>query len=322
MSGDLPTVESSLLFQCDPPQPEVNIPQGSDAGTEAQRGRQSQTTLRNILTKLSVYWLQPTLMVTYLVLGVLTAVTHHLYYYSLHHRKIYHGNRQQWPLRIGAGLSFLTISLFNMAISAAYTQYVWIRLKKREFSLLGIDHLFSLTSDPSGLFSKEILTRAKSVALIALLCWLLPIGTVISPATLAVANVVTPLLTRTNVPTIHTNIQRLASDNDHYRKRYWTPTPWVRQITAWVAISSTISDIPSPATNASYEMVYTGPALKCSYMNQQQERLLKFYRIFTGQKREFSLSGNMSAQELLVCNRVVSFRTIPNAPSTLYKTSS
>jgi hypothetical protein len=121
--------------------------------------------------KFAVYWLQPTLMILYLAVGVIGATSHHLYYLSLHHGKVYTGDRQQWPVRIGSGLTFLTVAVFNMAVGAAYTQYVWTRLRKKTYSLLGVDQLFALTTDATGLFSQEILLRAKSVVLIAVVAW-------------------------------------------------------------------------------------------------------------------------------------------------------
>ena len=76
--------------------------------------------------ELGVYWVQPALMIAYLVFGLSTAVCHHSFYLSLHHSSIYGEGRQQWPIRIGSGLTFLTIAFFNMTVSAAYTQYVTV----------------------------------------------------------------------------------------------------------------------------------------------------------------------------------------------------
>jgi len=120
---------------------------------------------------LRVRWVQSALMVCYLALGLLSAVSHHLYYFSLHHGAVYSRGRQQWPIRIGSGLSALTIALFNFAIGAAYTQYVWMKLRSKTLSLSGIDHLFALLVDATGLFSKELITKAKSVIVLALFAW-------------------------------------------------------------------------------------------------------------------------------------------------------
>jgi hypothetical protein len=121
--------------------------------------------------ELGVYWVLPTLIIAYLVSGLSIAVCHHLFYLSLHHSSIYEEGRQQWPIRIGSGLTFLTIALFNMAVSAAYTQHVWTELRSKSYSLLAIDQLFALTIDATGLFSKEILLRARSAAALALIIW-------------------------------------------------------------------------------------------------------------------------------------------------------
>jgi hypothetical protein len=118
-----------------------------------------------------VHWVQPTLMIAYLVFGLSTAVCHHMFYFSLHHRAIYEDGRQQWPIRIGSGLTFLTIAVFNMTVGAAYTQHVWTELRSKSYSLSGIDQLFALTTDATGLFSKEILSRARSAAALALIIW-------------------------------------------------------------------------------------------------------------------------------------------------------
>lgn len=247
--------------------------------------------------ELSVYWVQPTLTVAYLVLGLFTAVSHHLYYFSLHHDTIYTDGRQQWPIRIGTGLTFLTIALFKMAVSAAYTQYVWTKLRSKTFSLLGIDQLFALTTDATGLFSKEILMRARSVAILALIVWymchsissrilslichrLLPIATTIPPATLSVASVVVPFVVRTTVPTLQTNVNRggWTSDWSKNAMRYWSPTPSVQQLVARAAVDTTMGDIPAFGSNTSYSLTFPGPALKCDDATEIQQALMDHYK--------------------------------------------
>ena len=116
-------------------------------------------------------WHQPAIMTFFLGLGVMTAVAHHLYFFSLHHRKVYTGMWQQWPIRFGSGLSFLTISLFNMAVGSAYSQYMWKKIRNKHFSLSDVDGLFSLTTNATGLFQGGIIRGAQTVAIIALIGW-------------------------------------------------------------------------------------------------------------------------------------------------------
>jgi hypothetical protein len=136
----------------------------------------------------------------------------------------------------------------------------------------------------------------------------LPIATTIPPATLAVDNVIVPFVMRTWVPTLMTNVHNSWTiDMSNNRSLYWTPTSWVRQITARTAIDSVIGDIPSPATNMSYGLEFPGPAMKCDYANQAQQGLFEYYyQNQVNQTMEAMITNyNNTADYIIDCNYTI-----------------
>ncbi|PSN67106.1 hypothetical protein BS50DRAFT_676739 [Corynespora cassiicola Philippines] len=231
-------------------------------------------------------WHQPAIMTFFLGLGVMTAVAHHLYFFSLHHRKVYTGMWQQWPIRFGSGLSFLTISLFNMAIGSAYSQYMWKKIRNKHFSLSDVDGLFSLTTNATGLFQGGIIRGAHTVAIIAFIGWLLPIATVIPPATLTVSNMIVPFVTQLSVPTLQTNVnywtQNMQEKHHHDQDGsnwtpLWEPTSYVRQAIAQAAMENIIRGFLPMSLNMSYTIMFPGPSLQCGTASVTQKLLFDNY---------------------------------------------
>jgi hypothetical protein len=110
-------------------------------------------------------------MVGYVLLGAILAAGHHFFFSSLNARVVGSTSRQQWAIAFGTAFAFLIGRFLGLAVSSAYTQFIWAYLRKNTLSLSGIDKIFSLTSDLTGFLSLEVLKRAKLVMLFAILSW-------------------------------------------------------------------------------------------------------------------------------------------------------
>jgi hypothetical protein len=117
------------------------------------------------------YRVQPTLMTLYAFAGIILALAHHFYYMYLHGKEPGSAMRQQWATAFGTAFSFLVIALFRTAIGHAYNQYVWTLVKRRSYSIGGLDKLFAMTSNPLGFLSWELLKQAKIGLTLALAVW-------------------------------------------------------------------------------------------------------------------------------------------------------
>jgi hypothetical protein len=110
-------------------------------------------------------------MVVFAICGAVLAVGHHVYYRSLDGKIASTAKTQQWPIRFGTAFAFLTVLLLKRPVVTACTQYTWVILRHRSVAIKGIDKLFSITSDPTSLWSFELAKKAKVVLVLATLSW-------------------------------------------------------------------------------------------------------------------------------------------------------
>lgn len=118
-----------------------------------------------------IHWRAPVLMVGYLVLGIGFALGHHFYWYSLDGAVVPSQTDQEWSQRYGIAAAFLAQSTLTLAVGVAYTQRVWVSVKRRPLTLSGLDKVFSLQDDIFAFLSWEVLSKAKFLCLLGLVAW-------------------------------------------------------------------------------------------------------------------------------------------------------
>ena len=110
-------------------------------------------------------------MLGYLLAGVVFGLGHHEYYGFLDGLVVKSNSQQQWAVRIGTGLAFLTKIMFTAAIGIAFTQYLWFTARGEALTLRSLDALFTLTSNPKSFFDSSVLKSAKLLTLIGMASW-------------------------------------------------------------------------------------------------------------------------------------------------------
>lgn len=118
-----------------------------------------------------VHWKSPTLMVSLFTLGVSFCVAHHLFYGYLDGTAVGSSESQQWAIRAGTALALLAKAFLAASVGVALTQRLWMTLRAKPFSVQGLDNAFSLPTDPTSLFSGEIMGHAKLLWLMAAAMW-------------------------------------------------------------------------------------------------------------------------------------------------------
>lgn len=111
------------------------------------------------------------LMLCSLIMGILIAVGHHLFYHHLDQHIVASSNQQQWFVRVGTGLAFLFKVCLTAAATIAYTQILWRTLKSRSITINGLDALFGVVHDAWCFTSGELWRRGIELALLALIIW-------------------------------------------------------------------------------------------------------------------------------------------------------
>ena len=117
------------------------------------------------------HWLLPGLMVGGLLLGLLLALAHHLFYQSLNGHIVGSDEQQQWNVRIGTGLSFVVKTCFTAAAGIAYTQLLWHQLKSHPVTIDGADALFGVISNAWDFRHLEVYKHGLLLPVIALIAW-------------------------------------------------------------------------------------------------------------------------------------------------------
>jgi len=122
-------------------------------------------------------------MLALLILGVLTAISHHLFYSYLNKRPT-DVIAQNWAIRIGTAFAYLFKMALVAAISVVYAQGFWFIVCRHAFEIGTLDDLFTLLTNPLRLFNRSLYRRASLLFGLALAAWLLPISAVFAPGAL------------------------------------------------------------------------------------------------------------------------------------------
>ncbi|KAK1819883.1 hypothetical protein LTR12_005758 [Friedmanniomyces endolithicus] len=233
-----------------------------------------------------IYWTTPTLLFGSLLVGTLFALGHHLFYASLDGKAAaaaledYHVlgmdvSSQQINTAAGTAFAFLVRACLTWSISIAWFQILIWTVAKREpvgTRLVHLDVMTSALHDLTSLFSLGAWLRRPWLWVLALVAWVIPIASILTPATLSVGiDVAAPIYM--NVPNVDFTSLNLAapmastevgSVSISFDYLYAGPSLSVQQITDVVAAIGTIIPVAAPSVNSSWDLNFHGPSLHCA----------------------------------------------------------
>ncbi|KAH9845706.1 hypothetical protein Tdes44962_MAKER01137 [Teratosphaeria destructans] len=246
-----------------------------------------------------IHWVAPTLMFGNLALGLAFAIGHHEFYNSLAGTPAPTNDltvlgtvvsQQQINIAIGTAMAYIVKSCFEVAISIAFVQ-VLFRVIRLANGGLTVEHIDTASSALTSIwaFIKMFLRilRNPSLIVLGILCWLLPLATVVTPATLTIDMALrVPLETvMARVPTLDFRNLAFASSISAPRHRmtsilpetytYGGPSVKVQGIAKAVGAGGGIHPFISPYTNASWNIQFPGPALQCSRLPDSEAHEVK-----------------------------------------------
>ena len=224
----------------------------------------------SISPKPGIYKRTPVVMVIGLFVGVICFIVHNWWYTYLDGTLVPNAHIQQQNLRIGTTLAVCAQVSLVFSIRRSHEQWLWRELKSHIVSFRGIDAACSATQDPSALVHTEVWRKTRRASTLALLTWLLPIATFISPATLNVHTMMINTAQLVSVPRL--NIA-LASQYTRYTYAVAGVLPSLEKflgprsiVVRWAAASASTGQLPSlpqPGTNATYNLEFFAPYVKC-----------------------------------------------------------
>ena len=217
-----------------------------------------------------IYMRTPTVMIFGLLLGISCFIGHNFWYMHLDGTLVGNAHIQQQNLRVGTTLAVCAQVSLVFSIQRSYEQWLWRELKSYIVSFKGIDAACAATQDPAALAHREFWRKAKRASTLALLTWLLPIATFISPATLNVRTVMMSTTQLISVPVL--NIAQ-ASQYTRYTYAVAGVLPSLEKflgprsiIVRWAPASASTGQLPSlpqPSTNATYNLTFFAPYVHC-----------------------------------------------------------
>ncbi|KAF7558414.1 hypothetical protein G7046_g5733 [Stylonectria norvegica] len=237
-------------------------------------------------------------MYAFLIVGILFAAGHHLFYHSLHGKE---AKDQLRMLRYGTALAFLAKANFAATVMFAFQQRAWQTVRHKILTIGAVDSLFAAVEDLSAWLNWEVFRSAKVAMCLALYIWATPLVVILTSETLAV----TPLTKREDAmcPSVRTlnftheetkdwrdaiavqglfelsvSLWNTTSDtqdaNDPNSFDYWTDSSQQYSEVAWMSayLQQTImrknaaQDICGVGWNCSFTIEFIGPGYKCEQL--------------------------------------------------------
>ncbi|ETS74373.1 hypothetical protein PFICI_14239 [Pestalotiopsis fici W106-1] len=223
-----------------------------------------------------IHWRAPTLMVVCFLSGTSFALIHHFYYSYLTGQQVPPPNIQEWPIRLGSGLAFLTKSTFTAAVGTAYTQHIYTVFRKRSLSVRGIDSAFAAANSIIKLVSWELFSKVKAGFLLGLIAWSIPLAMTIPPATLSVVPKSETRLYDINAPTLNLSGYHLAATSLDPNKNGEVSPATQRLFTATYSGAAVLSmpALVNSTPNAAYNSKFLGPLITCGSLNSSESGIM------------------------------------------------
>lgn len=180
---------------------------------------------------------------------------------------------QQLNTAIGTAFAFLVRACLMHSISLAYFQIlIWtVRSRGTNSTKLGdLDVMTDALQNILSLLNYRTWRRRPWLWVLAVVAWLLPIASIITPATLSIS-VDFPPAAYMNVPTVDFTSLNLAAPMPAFyisegslSYNYAGPSLTVQRIADAVAAQGSILPVTAPAVNSSWNVAFNGPSLHCN----------------------------------------------------------
>ncbi|BCR91321.1 uncharacterized protein ACHE_70164A [Aspergillus chevalieri] len=230
----------------------------------------------------------PILMVSSFLAALAFSIGHHAFYQRLNDKSVlnsspfsltksYHVSDQQVNVSVGTFFAFLVKALLGVAVSTVFDQFAWKSIKDHTSRIGSIDDLFSVLKNGFMILNFPLWRHYPVSMLLACIAWLLPVASIITPATLNVhmasfANSTSTKVPRVDFANINFSNLKLINGSGTDALHYSDSTPEVQQIVYSTAMQKTVLPITPPFSNSSWVLDFSGPALGCEHADDKLRR--------------------------------------------------
>ncbi|KAJ7085944.1 hypothetical protein C8R44DRAFT_752758 [Mycena epipterygia] len=166
---------------------------------------------------------------------------------------------------IGNAFAFLAAALLGFSVGTAFVQCAWRVVRRRSFSVAGLDALWSSTHDPVAFLSYDFWKSARGVSVLAGISWAFPLIGTFAPGSLSVQTQIKPIRRPCNVPTFDFGSSALYDQSTSVKKPFLEPSSLADQVVAATLFGGQPISPTSPcAGNCSYLTSVNAPAFSCT----------------------------------------------------------
>ncbi|KAL4768995.1 hypothetical protein BDW60DRAFT_210403 [Aspergillus nidulans var. acristatus] len=213
-------------------------------------------------------WRCPTLMVGLVISGAMLSVGHHYYYTSFGGARVASREQQTWAIRIGTGFAFLIKSCLVSAVGLAAVQVTWATLRRKSVRLSGIDSMFAVRGSPLAFLTLDLWLYAKTLTVLAIVSWLIPLTAIVTPATLSVVTYPAWDEIERLVPSVNFDLSYWRDEVTYSEIAIRSPSVDMARVFTAMASSAQVLPVSAPFSNSSYELSFWGPSYKCQRLSE------------------------------------------------------
>lgn len=229
--------------------------------------------------KQAVDWHAPTTMLAAFLAGILFSVGHHIFYHNLDGQAVDEAKYdQQTNIRIGTALSYLVRVALAVAVSVAYWQIFWRTLQRKQLPLSTVDSLADLLGSLLSFFDVTALRANPVLFSLAAISWLIPFGSIVTPATLTISPMQVTSYNMTAMAGINFGTGPMATINyllagggPNAGNLSGPPSPSydsssqpLSRLALATAFQGQLPNIPPPVVNSSYRLQFYAPSVRCN----------------------------------------------------------
>lgn len=222
----------------------------------------------------AVHWRTPTVIISTFIAGLVFAISHHLFYNHLDGQPV--GNdhlfNQQINLAVGQAFAFLVRASLVIAVGASYWQVFWVTVLQDTFTLSQIDALAGILGSTLDLLNFRASRSRPVLVALALLSWMIPLASILPPATLSVQSTTRGFSTYAHVPIprfsdatmVNTLLVTIPFTTENkpnytYSTRYQNPTRQLARLVTSSAYGGAVPDHQTQHSNSTYDPTSRGP---------------------------------------------------------------
>jgi hypothetical protein len=221
-----------------------------------------------------IHWRVPAIIILAFVAGLAFALGHHAFYGSLDGQPVdRHFFDQQINLAVGQAFAFVVRASLVISVGASYWQVFWGTMLHGTLAISQVDALAGMLGSILDLLNLKASTTRPILVALALLSWMVPLTSILPPATLSVHSTTRTEHEQLRLPIPQFDGMSMAilytigtSSNDGNMTviaDYKRPT---RQLTRLVTVTAYRGAVPDHHTafpNSTYTLHFQGPALRC-----------------------------------------------------------